>query len=197
MSALNKCRLFLQAYYLSDLTDGSGTYITDEVWNGRNTALNTRQKSWPSQGHPTRSAWEYWRKFLKLCFFGRGLKITEPLGSWLYPDEHWMWYFAPSDIQFYRKLDKGWMLYQKIPHIARRPMFRDQGTYTKQTPILHRATAYERGNKWICSGYGVIKKNISSAIHLSFQDFLQASLQGEAWCFDSVEISGDRPTKLL
>jgi hypothetical protein len=50
---------------------------------------------------------------------------------------------------------------------------------------------YERGDKWICSGYGAIKQNITPALPPSFQEFLQASLQDETWCFDLVEISGD------
>lgn len=34
MSALNNYRLFLQAYYLSDLMDGFIMFIKDNVWNG-------------------------------------------------------------------------------------------------------------------------------------------------------------------
>lgn len=79
----------------------------------------------------------------------------------------------------------------KIPHIARRPMFLKQGTYTEQSPILHRTMVYERGDELICSGYGALKQNITPALPPSFQEILQASLQDEAWCFDLVEISGD------
>lgn len=34
MMALNQCRLFLCAYHLSDIVDGSCMYILENSWNG-------------------------------------------------------------------------------------------------------------------------------------------------------------------
>jgi hypothetical protein len=32
--AINKCRLYLRAWFLSNITDGSGVYLLQEAWNG-------------------------------------------------------------------------------------------------------------------------------------------------------------------
>lgn len=34
LSAINKCRLYLHTLYLSDIVDGSSTYILQEAWTG-------------------------------------------------------------------------------------------------------------------------------------------------------------------
>lgn len=45
--ALNRCRLFIKAYFLSDIVTGDGIAITEEVWMGINCANRIRQVSWP------------------------------------------------------------------------------------------------------------------------------------------------------
>jgi hypothetical protein len=35
MSSLNRCRLALKAYHLSDIADGSGRTITNDAWLGQ------------------------------------------------------------------------------------------------------------------------------------------------------------------
>jgi hypothetical protein len=60
MTSLNRYRLFLRAYHLSDIVDGSGYYILDEAWMGRSTSYPARDTSWPKQAPPTRSDWHLW-----------------------------------------------------------------------------------------------------------------------------------------
>jgi hypothetical protein len=43
---LNRCRLFLRAYWLSDISDGTGQYILDNAWLGR-PMHPQRAESWP------------------------------------------------------------------------------------------------------------------------------------------------------
>jgi hypothetical protein len=62
MSALNRCRLFLRAFHLSDIVDGSGTTITDDAWLGRLNTYQLRDESWPKQAPPTRNDWYIWRR---------------------------------------------------------------------------------------------------------------------------------------
>jgi hypothetical protein len=60
--SINRCRLFLQAFFLSDIADGSGIYITDEAWQGRASTTWFKKESWPIQGNPTNSDWAIWKK---------------------------------------------------------------------------------------------------------------------------------------
>ncbi|MFN9980610.1 MAG: hypothetical protein ACK53Y_11870, partial [bacterium] len=34
LAAINKCGLFLKAFFLSDISDGSGVNVLDEAWTG-------------------------------------------------------------------------------------------------------------------------------------------------------------------
>jgi hypothetical protein len=49
---LNQCRLFLKAYYVPDLADGSGLTLLEEAWNGCSAHIQHRQHTWPNQENP-------------------------------------------------------------------------------------------------------------------------------------------------
>jgi len=44
--ALNRCRLYIYAFHLSDVTSGDGTAITDEAWLGEQSPNHLRKPSW-------------------------------------------------------------------------------------------------------------------------------------------------------
>jgi hypothetical protein len=90
--SLNWCRLYLKAYFLSDITNGYGTRITDDIWMGRYRSLSWHS-SWPKQAPPLRHDWTIWRNFTKHCFVSRGLKLQQPLGAWIQHDATWPWYY--------------------------------------------------------------------------------------------------------
>jgi hypothetical protein len=39
LTALNRCRLHLKAYFLSDISNGCGSMISDDAWMGRYQAI--------------------------------------------------------------------------------------------------------------------------------------------------------------
>jgi hypothetical protein len=61
--ALNQCQLFLHAYHVSDLTDGSGQVITEDAWRG------ICFQSWPQQANPSRKDWDLWKNTLRDASF--------------------------------------------------------------------------------------------------------------------------------
>jgi hypothetical protein len=58
--SLNRCRLHLKAYFLSDITDGYGTMIAADAWTGRYQALPCHT-SWPNHALPLHHDWVVWR----------------------------------------------------------------------------------------------------------------------------------------
>lgn len=50
--ALNRCQLYFQAYFISDLVDGSVTYLLDDAWHGHLQEVPYKTDSWPKQGKP-------------------------------------------------------------------------------------------------------------------------------------------------
>ncbi len=39
LHSLNQCRLFLQAFFISNIMDGFGTHVSDATWNGKRTRI--------------------------------------------------------------------------------------------------------------------------------------------------------------
>jgi hypothetical protein len=98
LEEINQCRLYLQAYYISDLTSASGKKLLPEAMNGRQLTLGrATQSHWPKQGLPGKKAWNTWRKFLKASILARGMNLKMDLGPWLQNDLYSChWYFSPT-----------------------------------------------------------------------------------------------------
>jgi hypothetical protein len=93
--AINRCRLYLYAFFVSDIACASGVQLLDEAWNGDPNLNSHRANSWPNQGKPTLNDWDTWRTFLKACVLGRGRYLKNPLGHWLVKDHSWPWHYDP------------------------------------------------------------------------------------------------------
>jgi hypothetical protein len=188
--SLNRCRLFLQAFYVSDISDGFGTHITEDAWNGRRNSTAFKAETWPNQGKPTRRDWDLWQKYLKMHILQRGLRLRKPLGIWLQQDYSWPWYYAPEDERLYCLTQEGWVYFAMVHKRQHRPTFSTVGMIPTTIPRLCRATVYKKGTHWICSGYADIQ-TVSPRIHLSFLDFLAAAAPEEKWCLEWLDISDD------
>jgi len=106
--SVNRCRLFLHAFFISDISDGFGTHILEDAWLGRNIP-SSHDATWPCQGPPTRRDWKTWQKFLRLAVLSRGRRLKTPLVSWLtFSDASW--FIDPSLDQLYRKTGNNWSI---------------------------------------------------------------------------------------
>jgi hypothetical protein len=97
LEALNQCRIFLRAYYVSDIATASGTKLSHHAWEGTLRLEKISRCIWPNQGAPSKQAWEIWRRALKDTILGRGMTLKKPLGQWIRRDyDMWHWYYAPT-----------------------------------------------------------------------------------------------------
>ena len=102
MIRINRCRIFLQATTLSDITNADGTRITDYAWTPlQNNAITNPRRSkhdWPRQPRPGPKAWKAWKGAVQrhLSKKGKGQNLKRPLGPWLVSPtnsrQHWEWY---------------------------------------------------------------------------------------------------------
>jgi len=89
-------QIVLKGFYLSDLTEGSGSYLFDKAWRGEPLNLH-RTESWPHQGKPPPGMWDTWKIHLKKHFLQRGRRLKTNLGAWKEWDPSWQWYSTPRD----------------------------------------------------------------------------------------------------
>jgi hypothetical protein len=98
LAAINQCRLYLEAYFVSDIASASGQRLSSHAWEGSQRTLgHTSRFNWPAQGMPSKNAWNTWWKFLKASILHRGMQLRMDLGPWLRQDfDIWHWYYSPS-----------------------------------------------------------------------------------------------------
>jgi hypothetical protein len=186
--SLNKCRLFLKAMYLSDIVDGSGSYILEEAWQPRTQRVTYRDDSWPNQGLPNSSAWILWRKYLKIAFISRDLRLCQPLGTWIGPDNDWPWYFCNARKLLMQLMKGRWFSFIICILRPRFPIYYGQPSIASAPTDLYRATIRLQGNDIICTGIGKVQHDMLPSTD-DFQKFVLAAHPQNAWCTENVEIA--------
>jgi hypothetical protein len=64
LETLNQCRIFLQAYYISDIAAASGTRLSRHAWEGTPRIMGkTSRYLWPQQGMPSKQEGKYGEDF--------------------------------------------------------------------------------------------------------------------------------------
>ena len=92
---LNRCRLFLKVFTLSDITEGNGTHIRTEAWHGVQFDGGRDTSKWPLWGKPSPLCWTKWRTALQSTYClnsSRQLRCT--LGHWTHIPTTWKWFNA-------------------------------------------------------------------------------------------------------
>jgi hypothetical protein len=107
LSALNRCRIYLQAYFLSDICTGDGLTLLEDAWKGKRFKVPFKTNAWPNQQKPSPKDWTLWQTFIKRAFLGRGYRLKSPLGSWLQVDKDWEWYYSPKQERLFKLDDNG------------------------------------------------------------------------------------------
>jgi hypothetical protein len=94
LGSVNRCRVYLQVIWWSDIIDGNGVAISENAIKGkREPCLNNKWK-WPNQEKPTSQDWDIWVMAISKGTFRsrRGkVELQQPLGKWLKGDH--MWYY--------------------------------------------------------------------------------------------------------
>ena len=101
MRRANRCRMYLHALTVADISSGDGRFIRRDAWMGRSDYhLNYHRYRWARQGRPGSQDWRAWRRAI-------GLALTEPgrlsgdsdprlrcrLGVWTIPvPSAWRWF---------------------------------------------------------------------------------------------------------
>ena len=121
LEKINRCRLYLRATTLSDITSGDGTIICKQYWHGYRNDEHMLLHAWPEQGDPGDKDWTIWRRALKAAFPQMQRKLVTPLGRWV--DKHrdkWKWFYHPLSKQLYTKQPgtDQWRIYTRLQRQA-------------------------------------------------------------------------------
>ena len=92
LAQLNRCRLFHQVFFISDIATANGQLIDSKY--RRRERNNDRRSTWkwPCQGAPDSQAWRLWDQ--ALAHMEQRGKLRVPLGRWIATShQRWAWQF--------------------------------------------------------------------------------------------------------
>jgi hypothetical protein len=79
---VNRCRIFLHAITLADITDLTGKYITQAAYECTSSAVVRSSKAWPFQPHIGKAHIKAWQAFLHTVCHQDTTTLELPLGKW-------------------------------------------------------------------------------------------------------------------
>jgi hypothetical protein len=196
-TALNQCRLYLQAYYVSDLATASGKNLSVHAWEGKPRDVGcTNRCGWLNQGPPGRAAWEIWRKFLKLTILSTGMRLKFDLGLWICSDyDIWPWYYSESlEGLIHMSKDGALRLHTryKIPYITNHNFSNTYNQIESLPRDIKKALVRKskKNSLWLIdTGQFAVTATVSHP--MDFGTYLEETELLNVWCFDSLEFSHD------
>ena len=83
IECINRCHLYLQVFFLSDIVSGNGQLLLFKAQNGKKLLDRYSQWKWPRQPRPPKSHWKLWDLALKEVWIRSETRLLRrPLGNW-------------------------------------------------------------------------------------------------------------------
>jgi len=153
LSTLNACQMFLHAFLLSNIVDGSGKGIITSCWDHPQ-PLDSPY-IWPRMHPPPTVSWGLWHTALtNSLHLGRNQHLALLLSKWFAQNSLSGWYYHPGTNSLWRYGHHQWIRHGGIPQHTRQCSFHNQGESFPPPPIadLHKATMAHCGRKIILTG---------------------------------------------
>jgi hypothetical protein len=129
LKLFNRCLIYLQALWMSDITTADGQEINWYACQGRPNGTQTPYISWPVQGQPNAEAWEVWGRGMQILGKqkrGGAIVVHHSLGEWMTRGKG-DWFFDTSSER---------LLHSKTGTIYRR----QKGRATRNSTMLFKAS---------------------------------------------------------
>jgi ribonuclease HI len=162
---INRCRMYLKAETIADLSNAAGTHITEQAMDCRETAILEPKAKWPRQTRPGPKHRAAWRKLLKSICKDSTSELLESLGNWN-PDnpseKKWDAYFDAEKDKVYVRCAECPMFEHSIESKSRHEMVLERGRLHFEqvnTKTLVPLDLWTSGEKWrVNKPHGWIEK---------------------------------------
>jgi len=145
LKKINRCRLYLRAWTISDMASGDGKTISQQYYNGyRDESRGTgRHGIWKDVKRPNVNYWFVWKQFLTKVYC---IDEGQPLGEWEKPPSNtWEWYYDPITSFLYSIQSQKVMIYERI--YTRGDSTRTGGLWFGN-PIIKRRREFTQSTAW-------------------------------------------------
>jgi hypothetical protein len=106
---INRCRIYMRAFFISDIMNIQGTLVEPCVLSSKRPTTRTSAWAWPVQQRPTN--WKTWKDALE--FIAPERTVTPAIGTWI--KEHHQtqeWHYDPEDKTIYHHVNGLWEIGQ-------------------------------------------------------------------------------------
>ena len=112
IAAINRCRIYMRAITLTDISNGTGSFVTRDAYEGKRDPHRNSTWIWPNQEKPPRKDWKLWRDAIEIIWTQTGTRrLRQELGEWKEtPHQHFNWRYSPSQDRIY------WIPRPALPH---------------------------------------------------------------------------------
>jgi len=112
---LNRCRLYLKAETISDLTNAAGTHLRSSSYFCMEEGVCNAIEKWPYQVRPGPLHRKCWQQFLDTLCVKPTLTLKTPLGNWTQAIKyHWKAYYDPTINSILIQNGNNWHHYSHI-----------------------------------------------------------------------------------
>ena len=113
LQVLNRCRIYLQVFTLSDLMTCKGDTFTNTFLCQRDHQRRNNYH-WPFQPQPSQNMIKTWKKALRKTFQLKSGVTTYKLGNWLHSNfNEWVWFYHPSSKSLYQRFGCTWKIWKR------------------------------------------------------------------------------------
>jgi hypothetical protein len=119
---INYCRIYLQVFFMSDISNVRGTEVEEWARNGKRKVVRKTEWEWPVQQRPV--SWKAWKDPIE--YLALDNKISPTLGEWNKLHHQTMeWYVDSINNTLYRHTEGVWLRYHTSN--VSRMRFRSEG----------------------------------------------------------------------
>jgi hypothetical protein len=145
--SINRCRLYLKVFTLSDITTADGLRLTGYSIRGYRHLPSTNPSiHFQHWQQPPQYCWTQWRKALRLTFcinkkysYHHQYQLASPLGPWLENNSSlWEWYLNSDRNLLFRYHTQQWFIHRPLTFHREPTQFQEKGTLLPihQTPHI-------------------------------------------------------------
>jgi len=157
LNTLNRCRMYLQVIFLSEICEATGNKMEQYLW--KQPQVTKSAFCWPKIPKPTPTEWRLWQQALQWATsMGQNLMLPLLLGKWHHQKEHSPgWYYHISENALYYRTPEGYTCHGMYPRWSQTQLFHWRGKAAPETPDwldLHIASVTLQGEKIALTGIG-------------------------------------------
>ena len=116
LEVLNRCRMYLRCFTLSDIVTGDGKEISTVAWAGsKSSSIGRDSQGWPIIPPPSASDWKTWRHAIRITLCtNRDKRLDTLLRSWIAAPSHLQWFLSMDAQHLFHIRDNGqWIVHEK------------------------------------------------------------------------------------